>query len=169
MSVELTREQLAGVRAVSFDLDGTLYELPAMKRAVRWLAIGRAWRPLRVAGELRRLLRARAAYQQAREAGGDLSALPGIDSPEVLRALEARWWVPAIGAAGPRAGIPELLEALGASGLPLVVCSDHEGQGKLEALGLARRFQALYAGETLGALKPSPRVLEAALEALGLE
>jgi putative hydrolase of the HAD superfamily len=170
VSGALSPALLEGVRAVSFDLDGTLYELPGMRRAVRRLALRRAWRPWRTWSELRILLQARAEFQRVREAGGDLAAESSLREGQARRSeLEARWWIPAIAEVGPRPGLVSLLDALAQRGLPLVVCSDHAGQAKLAALGLEGHFEAALAGEALGALKPDPRVLQAALDRLDLE
>lgn len=170
MSATLPPERLVGVRAVSFDLDGTLYELPAMRRALQRLVLRRSLSPLRTWRELRQLLQARAAFQVAREAGGDLAKHEALRAAQSSRSeLEARWWVPAIGEVGPRSGVEALLGAFAERSLRLVVSSDHAGEAKLGALGLASRFEAVLSGEALGALKPNPRVLEAALERLGLQ
>jgi FMN phosphatase YigB (HAD superfamily) len=42
-----------------------------------------------------------------------------------------------------------------------VVFSDYEAEAKVEALGLSRYFAGCYAGETLGAPKPSAEGLRA--------
>ncbi len=170
MSPAPALSELAGVKAISFDLDGTLYELPAMRRALRGLALGRALRPRRTYRELRYLLQARAKFKRAREGGGDLAPFPELEAEFAQRAeLEARWWIPAIAAVGPRQGLVEVLDALALRDLRLVVCSDHAGEDKLAALGLQGRFEAALSGEALGAIKPDPRVLQAALDRLQLE
>lgn len=170
MSATLSPERLVGIKAVSFDLDGTLYELPAMRRALQRLVLRRSLSPLRTWRELRWLLRARAAFQVAREAGGDLAEDGAPRAGQSKRSeLEARWWVPAIRAAGARPGVEALLAAFAERGLRLVVCSDHPGQAKLGALGLGGHFEAVLSGEALGALKPNPRVLQGALDRLGLQ
>lgn len=169
MTPVLDPSALEGIQALSFDLDGTLYELPALRRAVRNLALRRCLSPLRTYRELRSLLRDRAEFQRAREAGGELAPFPGLaERFETRTELEERWWLPGIASVGPRAGVLELLDAAAARGLRLVVCSDHAGEEKLEALGLGH-FERAFSGEALGAIKPDPRVLEAALEHLGLE
>lgn len=169
MTPSLDPRLLEGVEAVSFDLDGTLYSLPAMRRALRGFVLRRAWRPLKTYHELNHLLRARAEFQRAREAGGDLSTRAELRATFERRTeLERRWWIPAIAKVGPRPGLIQVLDALRERALPLVVCSDHAGEEKLEALGLADRFQAALSGEALGAIKPDPRVLQAAVDLLGV-
>ncbi len=152
----------ARVRAVSWDLDGTLYDLAALHRALRWRALPRAlfpgtWRDLGALSAWKR------ACDKIRGRGGELP--PGLD-PAPARAAEARWLVPALRAIGPRAGVVEALDAL--AGLPHVVVSDHPAEDKLVALGLRARFAHVVVGEALGWLKPSPRPFVAAAEALGV-
>lgn len=142
------------VRAVSWDLDGTLYDL----RALRWRALWPgSWRDARAISAWRR------TCDEVRRRGGQLP--PGLD-PAPARAAEARWLVPALRAIGPRAGVVEALDAL--RGLPQVVVSDHPAEDKLVALGLRARFAHAVVGEALGWLKPSPRPFVAAAEALGV-
>jgi phosphoglycolate phosphatase len=162
-------ERLGGVEVVSFDLDGTLYELPRLRAALRRLALGRLLgAPLATPRELRRLARLRAAMEAVRRAGGDLATLALSEPREALAALEERWYVPAARLAGPRPGLRELLGALRARGVRAVVLSDHPAASKLEALGLAGAFERVYVGEALGALKPSPAPFRALLADLGL-
>lgn len=143
----------ARVRAVSWDLDGTLYDL----RALRWRALWPwAWRDARAISAWKR------ACDEARGRGGQMH---GLD-PGPARAAEARWLVPALRAIGPRAGVVAALDAL--ADLPHVVVSDHPAEDKLVALGLRARFAHVIVGEALGWLKPSPRPFVAAAEGLGI-
>ena len=162
---------LLGVEVVSWDVDGTLYELPAMVRALRRAALGQALRrPLRVAREQRWLARLRRAMEVVRRGGGDLARLGPLPRARAeLATLEERWYGAAIAAAGPRPGVVDALEALRARGVRQVVVTDHPAAYKLEALGLGGWFERVYVGEELGHLKPSPRLMQAALAELGVE
>lgn len=162
--------ELEGVEVVSWDVDGTLYELPPMIAGLRRAALRQALRhPLRVAREQRWLARLRASMEAVRRAGGDLAALGPLPRPRAeLAALEDRWYGEAIRRAGPRAGVRDALDALAAGGVRLVVVSDHPADAKLAALGLEGRFERVYVGEDLGALKPSPRLFEAVVADLGV-
>jgi HAD superfamily hydrolase (TIGR01549 family) len=157
------------IEVVSWDVDGTLYELPAMRGQIRRLALRRLWNPFRLARELGDLARLRRAMEEVRRQGGDLSALKLSQPREPLEALEQRWYGEAIRRAGPRAGVPEALAALRGRGLRLIVTSDYGSEFKLKALGLADAFERLYAGEALGHLKPSPRLFEHVISDLGIE
>lgn len=158
------------IEVVSWDVDGTLYELPAMVRAVvRAGARGLVRAPRRSLGELERLRRFRAAMARVRRRGGELA--PG-DLPadrDALVALEARWYGPAIARVGVRAGVGEALATFAARGLRQIAVSDYRAHYKLVALGLEHHFEAVYAGEDTGHLKPSPGIFAHVIEDLGIE
>ncbi len=150
---------LDGLRVVSWDVDGTLYELPALRRALRRLALARGLTaPLATARAVRALVRTRRAFEAVRRRGGDLT---GVAAP-AERALADALVLDAVRAAGLRPGVREALARQRAAGLALVATSDHPAAAKLEALGLGGCFDRVVVGEDLGALKPSPRLLLAA-------
>ncbi len=156
------------VRAVSWDLDGTLYDLSRLRRALLGAALARAawpstWRDL---AALRGFLR---AMNAVRRRGGDLQHLQ-LDRPRAAHdAVEARWVVPALARLGPRPGVLALRARLADRGVRQVVLTDHPAEAKLRALGLAAgAFERVIVGEALGHLKPSPRPFLAAAEALGV-
>ena len=156
------------IEVVSWDVDGTLYELPRMIRFVCWLALKRGlFHPLRVAGELRTLSKLRRAMEQVRHAGGDMNAL-AFPERSVARPFEREWYGEAIRMAGPRQGVVKALAVIRAQGLRLVVLSDFDSEFKLEALGLSGTFERVYSGEALGQLKPSPRLFEHVIRDLGI-
>ena len=100
------------VEVVSWDVDGTLYELPRMISKIRRLALERGlFHPLRVARELRRLSRLRSAMEAVRLAGGDLATLEFEDRDSVAP-LEREWYGEAIRLAGPREGVARTLAFL---------------------------------------------------------
>lgn len=136
---------LAGVAAVSFDVDGTLYSDRFLGTRVVLEAIRR--------GSPRDLHRLR----NRRDPSSDFAA---------RLAAEARILLPAIRRRGPRSGVVELLDRLRPR--TLVAVSDFEPEAKLEALGLRGYFERVYAAERTGALKPDPRVFHAVLADLGI-
>jgi FMN phosphatase YigB (HAD superfamily) len=153
------RTDLTGVRLVSWDVDGTLYQPLAVRLAIA-LRFGAAC----LAGRGPRLYRAVAAFQRARSRleqlrRGDAPATPAAD-PE-RSAFERELLLPALASVGPRPGVAEVLGILAARGLVQVAFSDYPAEEKIRALGLERSFVAFYAGETRGAPKPSPAVLAA--------
>jgi putative hydrolase of the HAD superfamily len=153
----MAREKPGPVEVVSWDVDGTLYDMGRVVRRLAWLAAGRGLvSPMRTWRELRALSRLRAAMRRVRERGGAIG--PGDVPPgrAALAALEERWYGAAIGRAGPRPGLLETVQAIAARGVRQVVASDYEAGFKLRALGLADHFERAFSGEALGHLKPAP-------------
>ena len=81
-------------------------------------------------------------------------------------ALERRWLAPAIARIGARDAVGELLRFLRMRVPCQVIVSDLEAEYKLASLGLREQFDAVYVGERIGALKPSPRLFQAVLRDL---
>ncbi|HUH02694.1 MAG TPA: HAD family hydrolase, partial [Kofleriaceae bacterium] len=157
------------ITVVSWDVDGTLYDMGPMVRHVVWLGLGGLCaRPLRTWRELGRLRRFRRAMNLVRARGGAL--LPGdvpADRGELI-ALEERWYGRAIARVGLRAGVTDLIADLRARGLRQIVVSDYRAEYKLRLLGLEGAFDRVYAGEDLGFLKPAPQLLAAVARDLGV-
>lgn len=125
---------------------------------LREVAIGRG---LAARRELAALRRYRSTIDVARSAGGALDETPQTqNNREQLLSVERRWYGPAIQKAGTRAGVTNLLSFLAARNVPQVVISDYEVSYKLESLGLDGRFASIYVGESLGFVKPSPKVFQ---------
>lgn len=155
--------KLHPIKLVSLDIDGTLYSIRGMKwhllgMFLREVARGRG---LAARRELTALRGYRAAIDVARLTGGALDeTLQKQHSRERLLRVEKRWYGPAIQKTGTRADVINLLSFLAARDIPQVVISDYEAEYKLEALGLDGRFTSIYVGESLGFVKPSPRVFQ---------
>jgi FMN phosphatase YigB (HAD superfamily) len=172
------------VRAVLFDVDGTLYrqsllralmaaELAALpvvnwRRGISTAQILRRYR--RVHEDLRGLGaadRPLAAYQIARtadELGVDLATAEAtVDEWMVRRPLKYLKWCR-------RAGLLELLGTLRARGLQLGVLSDYAPEPKLDALEASRYFSLAICTTTseINALKPHPRGFWRACDMWGL-
>lgn len=66
--------------------------------------------------------------------------------------------------------VPDALDALAARGLRLAVVSNWSDHlfGILDGLGLAPRFEAVFASAVIGISKPSPALFRHAVDALGL-
>ncbi len=160
----------AAVRAVSWDLDGTLYSLARFKTELRrlarrrllgghWSETYRAWRTLR---------KQRQSVAALRERGGQLTPQgPPWAGPAYERLLK-EWFLPALEATGPRPGVRLALQAVRESGRRQVLLSDFRADAKLKSLGLDGYFEQLFAGEDLGALKPAPELFRHVGEALHL-
>jgi HAD superfamily hydrolase (TIGR01509 family) len=149
---------LRNIELVSWDVDGTLYSRPRMVRAL--VAAGLR-SPLAALRDVVKLERFRAQMARARRAGG---RLPGPITRD--RSTEARWYGPAIARAGLRPGVRELWAHFRDRGLRQVVLSDYHCDYKLAALGLEGAFEACYAGEALGFLKPAVEAFDAVQRAV---
>ena len=160
----------AGIRAITFDVDGTLYDARGLRRHLvgHWLRHPRilsawpaAYESLRGArvGDARRA----ACERVAARVGGD---------PEAVRAVVAR----ALDVALPSSmrpetafpGVAAVLARLDALGVPRAAVSDYPARAKLEAMGLAEGWVAVIDCGALGALKPLPDGLLAAAAAMGV-
>ena len=162
------RFDVGAVRAISWDVDGTLYS----KRRVAsrlWLAMlaaslrggaRQAWEAL---AELRRFDK---DMELVRARGGRVT--PDDARTERRVELERRWLSPAMAATGPRPGVANTLRFFGKQLEFQVALSDFECGHKLASLGLADTFSATYAGERLGHLKPSPELFRRVLRDLRL-
>jgi HAD superfamily hydrolase (TIGR01509 family) len=175
---------LGRVKAVVFDVDGTLYRQGPLRRAMA----GRLLRAhLLHPRRGRETMRALSAYRRAQEelrtepAGGDLAraqlrlaaARSGVDDAAV-RAYVAEWMETApldLVARLKQPGVEELLGELRSSGVRLAVLSDYDAGPKLDALGIAQYFDVVVTAQQpdVGVFKPHPRGLHVALERLGVE
>lgn len=164
------------IRAVSFDLDGTLYDDARTRWRFLWAAFPR-WRTLRVGRRVREELRGRSfddgtglLAEEARLCAerlerpvdavrAQLSELFDVRLPRVLATV------------GPREETRALLHDLARRGVALAIVSDRGSiHAKLAALGLADvPWGALISADDVGVLKPSPRLFATAARALGVE
>lgn len=156
------------LRAVTFDLDGTLYDAVAARRAILWATFPR-WRTLRVGRAVREELRARtfASGAALRDEEARLVAERLDVASTVARArLDAVFdddLVRALARVGPRPEARAALAGLVAAGLLLGVVSDRRIDAKLAALGLADLpWRVTVCADDAGALKPAPELFLAA-------
>lgn len=160
---------IGAVRAVSWDVDGTLYS--ARRLTARfWLAVlsasvggnaNAAWRAAVAMSRFRKRM------EQVRANGGRLETDDA--SIEERVALEQAWLSPEIAALGARPGVASALGAFRARFESQVALSDFEPTHKLASLGLIDGFDAVYCGERLGYLKPSPEPFKRILRDLDLQ
>jgi phosphoglycolate phosphatase/putative hydrolase of the HAD superfamily len=159
------------IRAVLFDLDGTLYQQSRMRMLMAielsTLLVTRPW-------SLGRQARALAAYRNAQEALrlSDYAITPttqlefaaertGLAIEEVEETVNE--WMFERPLKYLRlcraAGLSDLLSFLGREGLETGVLSDYPAEAKLDALGVAGRFSVVLCSSDpeVGALKPHPR------------
>jgi HAD superfamily hydrolase (TIGR01509 family) len=164
------------IRAVSFDLDGTLYD---DAHARPWLlgATFPYWRTLRVGRRVREELRGRSFVDGAAllDAEAQLCAerleRPVDDVRRQLHDLFDIRLARVLRRVGPRPGARALLLQLAENGLGLAVVSDRGAvPEKLAALGLQDvPWKALVSADHVGCLKPAAALFHAAADRLGVE
>jgi HAD superfamily hydrolase (TIGR01509 family) len=172
----------ARLKAIVFDVDGTLYKQGPLRRAMALrLFFAHAMRP----AHGWRTLRALSAYRKAQEHLRDGSVSADLAEAQIRVACEqtsidrgflsdcvARWMEQEplsllSGFVWP--GLTDFLQACKARGLRLGVLSDYPAEAKLEALGLRDVFDVVLCAQApdIGVFKPHPRGLLVALERLG--
>ena len=171
----------ADLKAIVFDVDGTLYRQGPLRRAMLFrLLAGHAAHPLNGWRTLR-ILR---AYRQAQEhlrddTSGDVAAAQiartcertKIAPSAVVECVE-RWMEREPLTFLPQSvqpGLLEFLSACKARGLRLAALSDYPAEAKLRALGIADLFDVALCAQdpAIGVFKPNPRGLLVTLERLG--
>ncbi len=162
-TTEIRRER--PVRLVSWDVDGTLYSRSHLVLRLLLNFDERAFSALRklfsFKNELEALRRMQGVAPEA------MAALR--ESRHERNEIERRFIVPALRRIGPHSSVVRAIQFLRDAGIPQVVFSDYAAEQKLRALELARYFDAVYAAEALGALKPSPVGLERIAHDYGVE
>jgi HAD superfamily hydrolase (TIGR01509 family) len=174
MKQEPEAKKLAPARAISVDMDGTLYRVHRLRVA---------WRLRWERGLLVALLAAREKIRHE-EPLADQAALSAREAELVapsfglsveealLRIRDLRSEMPAALTKGfqPHRGVRSALEAAHVRGLKIAVLSDYDPEEKLRHLGLADLpWSAKLATERWGALKPHPRAFQRLAEAVGVE
>lgn len=162
------------LRAVTFDLDGTLYDAEAARWPVLFATFPR-WRTLRVGRAVREGLRGRRfasgaelREEEARQAAERLDVEPAVARAR-LDAVFDDDLARALRRLGPRPGVREALLALLERGLRLGVVSDRRIDGKLAALGLDDLpWAARVSADEAGMLKPDAALFQAACSVLGV-
>ncbi|MEZ6017443.1 MAG: HAD family hydrolase [Planctomycetota bacterium] len=175
---------LAHLRAVVFDLDGTLYDQPPLRRR---MLVELALAPLSGPVRALRVTRMLAAFRKEREhlralgqSAESLEALQyarpaariGVPEP-AMRAAVAEWMFERpLRHLGPcaRRGLDAGLRRLSEAGLKLGVFSDYPVDAKLGALGVRARFSTCLdaTAPEVNAFKPHPAGFAAAAARLGV-
>lgn len=159
------------IQAVSFDLDGTLYDfrrhqvnlLPSVLR-----------HPKVVLGfrEVVRSLRGESFDDLPGEIDRRLALRVGASPERVRRVLNKTVygaWPSSFKPAMALDGMHRLLATLDRLGVPRVLVSDHPAQDKLRGLGMSDGWAAVLDAESLGAFKPDPAPFIEAAKRLGLQ
>ena len=159
------------IKAVAFDVDGTLYPNATMYMKSLPFAL-RNWRSIRAYARVRKAVREMRPIEDLK--GLERRALAdelGIDVEEAGVFIDHsihEVWEQVIDRVKPFHGVRECCESLLAAGIRLGVSSDFPVSNKLSRLGLADLFECALWSEDSGYLKPHPepfRSLAACLEA----
>jgi len=170
------------IRAVGFDIDGTLY--PAT--TLYWRLIGKSLGKLRFLiafGDVRRELRQLITSPEYRARGirgieelhryqAELTASRlGADADSTYHAIEDFFYTAAVepfASIAPYPGVATLLDQLRARGLRLGALSDFPCDRKIELLGLADKFDISMTSEETGLVKPDRASFDVLAQRLGV-
>jgi HAD superfamily hydrolase (TIGR01549 family) len=171
------------IKALIFDLDGTLYRQFPVRCAMAWQLARRYW-PRPAAGwRTARALRAyRHAQERLRRRGGDdgrpskqldEAAVLSGERADVIRDAVVAWMEEAPLSVLPRhvrPGIDDVLRRARARGLRLGLFSDYPARDKLRVLGLGDAFDVIVTAQDADVerFKPDPRGLLVTLQRLGV-
>ncbi|HET6970830.1 MAG TPA: phosphoglycolate phosphatase [Phenylobacterium sp.] len=169
MAAEGAGDPLAGA-VIAFDLDGTLVDTaPDLIGTLNVLLAEEGLPPLPLA-EARPFIGRGARWMIERgfqAAGADLD---GPKTDVLFERFIARYLDHIADESLPFPGCEAALDALKARGAKLAVCTNKRTDlsiALLETLGLARRFDAVIGADATPAIKPDPRHLQAAVDAVG--
>jgi len=155
------------IKVVSWDIDGTMYDLPILIRAFkrdlfrRMFSLGwiQAWR------DFFRLLRFKTFMDKVRAGQGDY-AVGQVPNRDAAARTQDEMYGRLLRPSDTLPGVVALMTWLKDKEIPQVVFSDYRPSTKLSALGLSHFFDKVYAGEDLGHLKPAPIVFQKILDDL---
>jgi HAD superfamily hydrolase (TIGR01509 family) len=171
-----------GLKAIVFDVDGTLYRQGPLRRAMAMRLVSAhaarpltGWRTFRVLSAYRKAqehLRAEAVATDLAEAQLRFACERTRAERTFVAACVERWMErEPLGLLGAcvRPGLGDFLRLCRARGLRLGVLSDYPAEAKLEALGLRDLFDVVLCAQApdIGLFKPHPRGLQVALARLG--
>ncbi|MBX7098581.1 MAG: HAD family hydrolase [Myxococcaceae bacterium] len=151
--------RLEGVRLVTWDVDGTLYDAARLRavlrrRALRLQHLGALWAVL----STQRAVKAQRSGDGRVLADVRATSLPRLEAQDAFLAEQLR-------TIGARREALALLEAVRGAGIAQAALSDFPCRRKIAALGLDRYFERRHDAASLGFWKPS-RALFAEVERL---
>ncbi len=181
----MSAPELGPLKAIVFDLDGTLYDQRPLRQAMlARLVRAHALRPMRGLRTVRALSAYRSAQERLRERPPESAGSTNVAYEQVRLASErtgysetfvagcvTRWMEEEpldLVARHARPGALEFARQARAQGLALGLLSDYPAEAKLRALRLGDAFDAVLTAQspTVGVFKPHPRGLRLLLELL---
>ena len=151
------------VKAVAFDLDGTLYPNYSLNFKlipfilIHWrllLAFGRARSIIRKEQEKSDFLPVPHFYRYQALVAAKLLRAPVKKTKEKIDRLMYRGWEPIFKTIKPFPHVVNTLTGLGKAGLKLGLLSDFPPETKLDYMGLSGIWEAILCSERSGAIKP---------------
>lgn len=162
-----TKHELHGIKVVSWDVDGTLYDSSVMKKHLVTLWLSAFWRPS-TWRDIKVILASQKMIKRIHNNGGEYGSLFNEETRRLAERAEKRWFHRALSQSGLREGIVNAVAFFRLSGLQQIVVSDYRADYKLEILGIKREFQHAYACEDHRALKPSSAIFDLVCNELGV-
>lgn len=153
---------MSPIKLVTWDVDGTLYSLPAFRRRV-FLRLAQRGR----LGLIRSMLRLHEWIDSQRGVAGGRVDLAAWQRWEGVFAEERRVFTEVLSKMKPAPRAIELLESYRSQGVVQVALSDLESRYKLAALGLEPYFADVSSAFDAGWWKPSPVAFRAIQEKWG--
>ena len=153
-------KNMSEICVVSWDLDGTLYSMDAMKTQIIRQLMGSVTRGVSGMTEAVTFLRLNHKMSQLR--GNPIAVSSFLKGPKGQRflALQAEWISKALVHCDPNPGVPALIEQCRSRGLRQVICTDYPIGQKLERLGLVSGWDAHIVASDTYHLKPDRAVFE---------
>lgn len=160
------------IRAVAFDIDGTLYPNGRMYRASLGIVL-RHWRLFRAFGAARKTVRTRHPIVDLRRETAELTAEQLGISAEVaaqrINDVIYDQWENVLRRVPLYSGVTELLADLRSRGVPLAAMSDFPVVSKLQLLGISDYWDVAFSAEEIGYLKPNVEPFESLEERLSVK
>ncbi len=166
-------------KAVIFDVDGTLYDQRALRRAILRRFLAAYWRKPFAGVRAGRVLRVyRNVHEEMRghpysaEAHLKLTAEKSGSSDSYVRETVARWMETEpleLLSTCVYSGVVELLQGLADRGIACGAFSDYPAIDKLKAMKLDHFFKTISCAGEVGWLKPDPGGLLAVLRTMNVE
>lgn len=158
------------VKVVSWDIDGTMYDLDrliaAYKRDLFRRMLSRGW--IQAWIDFFRLLKFKRYMDNIRRKAGSY-AVGTVPHRSAIEETQQRMNEEILPRIGLNSGVKALMDWVKAQGIKQVVFSDYRPSRKLKALGVSEYFEAVYAGEDLGHLKPGEASFKAIIREQGIE